>query len=126
MHLRVSKKGYIVSYGMNKYDNKRGFGTTHAEIDAINHLPPQPNKKKLVKIDILVIRLTNHGKIGMSKPCLNCILQMQILPIKKGYSINNIYYSNEHGIIIKTNLNDILEEDLHISRFYRNSNFRYK
>ena len=36
----------VVCYGINKYDNLSGVGTTHAEIDAINHLPPQFNKKK--------------------------------------------------------------------------------
>ena len=101
---------------MNKYENKKGYGTTHAEIDAINHLPPQPNKHKLIKIDLLVIRTTNHANIRMSKPCYHCIIQMHTLPQKKGYLINNIYYSNENGIINKTTLPKIIKEDIYISR----------
>ena len=117
----------VLSYGINKYDNPRGVGTTHAEIDAINHLPPQSNKKKLINIDILVIRTSNCGKIGMSKPCLHCILSMQTLPQKKGYLIKNIFYSNENGNIIKTNLNEMIDnKDFHISRYYRNHHFKYK
>ena len=101
---------------MNKYENKKGYGTTHAEIDAINHLPPQPNKNRLVKIDLLVIRTTNHANIRMSKPCYHCIIQMQTLPSKKGYSINHIYYSNEEGIIEKTTLTKMMKEIPYITR----------
>jgi hypothetical protein len=44
----------------------------------------------------------------MSKPCLNCIKKMQFLPSKKGYKIQNIYYSDEEGEISQIKLSNII------------------
>ena len=45
---------------------------------------------------------------------------MSILPQQKGYKLNNIYYSDNDGNIIKTSLNKLKnDEEIHISRFYR-------
>jgi len=117
----------VLSYGVNKYNNKRGVGTTHAEIDAINHLPPRKKSgKMLINIDLLVIRTSHMGKIGMSKPCLHCILSMQVLPNRKGYKIKNIYYSNEAGDIIHTTLDNLINcKDFHLSRYYKMHNFKF-
>jgi hypothetical protein len=109
------------------YDNNRSEGTTHAEINAINNLVPHSaNKKHLVKIDLLVIRTSNTGKIGMSKPCVKCIIDLTTLPQRKGYILKNIYYSDKNGEIIKTNLKSLIEtKDFHISRYYMSRNFKY-
>ena len=117
----------VLSYGINRYDNVRNEGTTHAEINAINNLiPHSANKKNPIKIDLLVIRTSNTGKIGMSKPCIKCIIDLSILPQKKGYVLKNIYYSDSNGSIIKTNLKSLIEtKDFHISRYYLNHKFKY-
>jgi len=109
------------------YDNTRSDGTIHAEINAINNLVRHSaNKKHLIKIDLLVIRTSNTGKIGMSKPCIKCIIDLSTLPPKKGYVLKNIYYSGSDGSIIKTNLKSLIEtKDFHISRYYLNHNFKY-
>jgi len=44
---------------------------------------------------------------------------MKILPIKKGYKIQNIYYSDAEGNIIIKSLTDLDNEEKHYSRFYR-------
>lgn len=110
------------------YDKSRGVGSTHAEANAIAKLPPRPrNKKHLLKVNILVIRTSQTGKIGISKPCIKCILDMMTLPIKKGYIIKNILYSNEFGTIETTTLDKLINErKFHVSRFYRMHNFKHE
>ena len=115
----------VISYGINKYKADKNSPSIHAEINAISNLPYIKKTKKKSNINILVIRTSHNGKINMSKPCLNCIRLMQILPQNKGYIIKNIYYSDENGNIIKTNLNKITnDKDIHISRFYRDHNYK--
>ena len=91
----------------------------HAEHDAIAKLIPLRRKKKLESINILVIRLSGKNKLQSSKPCSSCIKIMQTLPIKKGYKIQNIYYSNEESTIVKTSLYNLEKEEKHYSRYYR-------
>jgi len=109
------------------YDNTRSDTTIHAEINAINNLVRRSAyKKHLTKIDLLVIRTSKTGKLGMSKPCIKCIIDLSTMPQKKGYVIKNIYYSNSEGIIIKTNLKSLIDtRDFHISRYYLNHNCRF-
>ena len=114
------KKARILSYGVNTMGDSKGLQPgIHAEHDAIRKLIPLRRNKKLVNINILVIRLSGKNKLQSSKPCINCINMMKTLPIKLGYKIQNIYYSNENGEIIKTSLASLDNEDKHYSRFYR-------
>jgi hypothetical protein len=114
------KKANILSFGFNRMGdiegNKPGI---HAEHDAINKLKPLNIKKKLVAINLLVVRFSKNNKIGNSKPCANCILMMRSFPPKKGYKIRNIYYSDDCGNIVKSSLNILEKEEQHYSRFYR-------
>ena len=91
----------------------------HAEHDAINKLQPLKYKKKLELINLLVIRVSKTNKIQSSKPCGNCIEKMQTLPIKNGYKIQYIYYSDSEGNIIKTSLESLDSEEKHYSRYYK-------
>lgn len=101
-------------------DSKGLRSGIHAEHDAIRKLIPLRRNKKLVNINILVIRLSGKNKLQSSKPCINCINMMKTLPIKLGYKIQNIYYSNEKGDIVKSNITTLENENPHYSRFYRN------
>lgn len=101
-------------------DSKGLHSGIHAEHDAIRKLIPLRRNKKLVNINILVIRLSGKNKLQSSKPCINCINMMKTLPIKLGYKIQNIYYSNEKGDIVKSNITTLENENPHYSRFYRN------
>ena len=115
------KKARILSFGVNHmgdvYGNTPGV---HAECDALSKLIPLKPRKKLENINILVIRLSTKNKIQSSKPCSNCIETMINLPPKKGYKVQNIYYSDMFGEIVKTSLNTLEKEERHYSRFYRN------
>lgn len=114
------KKVKILSFGVNQMADSDGLKPgVHAERDALNKLPSLKHKKKTETISILVLRLSSKNKLQSSKPCANCIECMKIYPIKKGYKIQNIYYSNGEGNIIKTTLNNLDNEEKHYSRFYR-------
>lgn len=120
----ILKKGNILSYGFNMMGDSKGVEPgIHAEHDAINKLKPLERKKHLQSINILVIRLSKYNKIQNSKPCANCIEIMKTLPEKKGYRIRHIYYSNEHGEIIKSTLSNLEKEELHYSRFFRKNRY---
>jgi hypothetical protein len=91
----------ILSYGINIYDDK-GNGSEHAEANAIRKLQAL-YKKNYKKISILVIRTSITGKLGMSKPCIKCLLDLYNKPLKKGYIIKNVIYSDNNGNIVFTN-----------------------
>ena len=114
------KKSRILSFGMNQMGDADGrYPGIHAEHDALNKLQPLKYKRKLESINILVIRLSMKNNLQSSKPCSTCIETMKILPIKKGYKIQNVYYSDSEGNIIKTSLQNLENEEKHYSRFYR-------
>ena len=114
------KKTKILSFGVNQSSNSDCItAEIHAEQDAINKLKPLKYKKNLESINILVIRLSSKNKLQSSKPCANCIESMKNNPTKKGYKIQNVYYSDSEGNIIKTNLVSLDNEEKHISGFYK-------
>ena len=120
----------VVSYGYNCYrgtTSTSNNATIHAEHSAINKLKSLEKGKKLVRINILVIKISLAGLISMSKPCQHCIDILQLLANKKGYYISNIYFSNNLRNIEKWSYTE-LENDKskHVTEFYKNSAFRNK
>jgi len=114
------KKARILSFGINQMGDTYGkMPGIHAECDALSKLMPLKNKKRLESINILVVRLSSKNKIQSSKPCNNCIEAMKRIPEKKGYKIENVYYSDENGNIIKTNLKILDSEEKHYSKYFR-------
>ncbi len=114
------KKARILSYGVNKMGDSEGLQPgIHAEYDAIRKLLPLRRKKKLMNINILVIRISGKNKLQSSKPCAICIDTMKKFPPKLGYNIQNVFYSNDNGDIVKTTLTQLDKEEKHYSRFYR-------
>ena len=114
------KKVRILSFGFNQSGDIDGKEPgVHAEHNAIDKLITRKNKKKLESINLLVIRVSSKNKIQYSKPCYNCIEMMKMLPKKKGYKLENIYYSDETGGLIKTNLAKLSLEEKHFSNFWR-------
>lgn len=115
------KKARILSYGVNKMGDSEGMQPgIHAECDAINKLVPLRKKKKLQSVSLLVIRLSGKNKMQSSKPCGNCIEVLKSLPEKKGYKIQNIYYSDNNENIVKTTLKCLDNEEKHYSKYYIN------
>ena len=114
------KKARILSFGVNQMGDSDGSRPgVHAECDAISKLMTLKQKKHLEHINILVIRISPKNKIQSSKPCSNCIETMIKMPPKKGYKIQNIYYSDGFGNIIKSSLNSLEKEERHYSKFYK-------
>ena len=102
----VLNKSNVLSYGVNKPNG------IHAEHDAIQKLKPLKRNKKLVPIHLLVIRMSGKNKLQPSKPCVNCIKTMHNLPKQLGYSIKHVYYSDDNGEIIKSNLSKLGKDEL--------------
>ena len=101
--------GKVLSFGQNYFPlyseyYKIPTCSVHAERDAINKLPKIRKKKK---VNMLVLRFTRSKQLTMSMPCTKCINNMNTLFPKKGYIIQNIYYSDYDGRIKKTNLSKI-------------------
>jgi cytidine deaminase len=114
-----------LSYGINMYNCSKSTNSIHAEVNAIMKLPPLPRKKNLKKIDILVIRTSSTGKLGISKPCGKCLIDMYILPPKRGYIVKNIFYTDTDGNIINTTLKRLINSNnYHISQYHRHRNFQ--
>lgn len=113
-------KGRILSYGVNTMGDSEGLNPgVHAEFDSIRKLKPLKKTKKLMIVNILVVRLSCKNKIQLSKPCMQCVQMMKTFPAKLGYKIGQIYYSNNDGEIIKSNITTLEKDKPHYSRFYR-------
>lgn len=115
----------VLSYGYNHIRHKI---SVHAEADAINNLPPAPRKKKLIKVNILVIKFSKKGnKIGNSKCCMKCCETIFKIPPLRGYTIDTVSYSNQKGCIEDYHPIDLLlEEDYHTSYYYKKKRYRPK
>lgn len=103
------------------------YSSIHAEHHAILNLPPLPKKHHLKKIDMIVIRTSKTGLLGMSKPCINCVFKMYTMPKEKGYRICNVIYSDNNGGFVSTTLEKLLHDsEVYMSSFYRNNNFKLR
>jgi hypothetical protein len=101
-------------------DDNDFMPSVHAEHDALLRLPTLKNKKKLESINLLVIRVSVKNKLQGSKPCNDCIQKMRYIPESKGYKLKYIYYSNNAGQIVETNLANLENEPQHYTRYYKN------
>jgi cytidine deaminase len=107
-----------LSYGMNEIASI----PIHAECNAIRHLRSRRKGLKRKKINLVVIRTSKSKKITISKPCVNCMHYLNNKPQLKGYEINNIYYSDICGEIIKSSMYDLNLNTTHVSKYYRRLN----
>ena len=101
-------------------DDNDFMPSVHAEHDALLRLPTLKNKKNLESINLLVIRVSVKNKLQGSKPCNDCIQKMRYIPESKGYKLKSIYYSNNAGQIVETNLANLENEPQHYTRYYKN------
>ena len=113
----------VASFGYNCYRGKlsaNNGATIHAEHFAINKLKTRDKNKKLYKISLLVIKISNTGLISMSKPCKHCVENMQKLANLKGYTIESVFFSNSKREIEEWSYSE-LENDphMHVTDFYK-------
>jgi len=134
MHQRCSMKekknvDNVASFGYNCYRGKlsaNNGATIHAEHFAINKLKTRDKNKKLYKISLLVIKISNTGLISMSKPCKHCVENLQLLAHKKGYHIEYVYFSNEERKIEKWSYTDLENDNFkHVTEYYKNEDDKY-
>jgi cytidine deaminase len=83
-------------------------------MDAISKLPS--NKKKVITINIIVVRINGSGLLRNSKPCGNCLKHMSKL---RGYRLKNIYYSEDDGTISKKSFQEMVLSKHHFSKRFR-------
>ena len=111
----------VLTYGENYYINNHY--TIHSEIDAINKLRNKSSfckKNRFKNVDLLVIKISKTGShLGLSKPCNHCIAGISNIPIKYGFKIKKILYSDQNGNIIKTTISELFNSKQHISKYYR-------
>lgn len=113
----------LLSYGENRY-KPADSGSFHAEEQAVRNLPYQPRNKRPKKVDLLVIRTSPTGTLGQSKPCTHCICVLQTMLPKKGYSLQNVYYTGTGGTLHETKLSYLINDSKpHTSRYYQGTNF---
>ena len=108
-------KANIVSIGINQIHGTHYLQRVHAECDAILKLK-KLRRKKPICLNLLVIRISSTKKLQTSKCCKHCIQLLKKMPLKKGYIIKNIYYSNQKEEIIKTTLPQLEKDEAHCSR----------
>lgn len=74
------------------------------------------NKRRPLKLDLMVIRISKCGAIGNARPCFHCMKQ---LDQAKFVNIRNVYYSNNTGNIVCCKFDDLLGDDTYISSGYK-------
>jgi hypothetical protein len=111
----------MITYGENSMRrSSSGLPSTHAEMDGLRRikthhsLNPKRNKDCY---DIIVIRLSKSGKLGISRPCYHCLKSLK----DSNINIKYVYYSSGNGDqIIRESLNDMLNNEIsHISAGWR-------
>ena len=115
----------IYSYGFNHLRGKRSI---HAEVDAINNLPPLRRKKNLTKVKLLVIRLTRgKTKLAESRCCVRCCESIYRIPPLRGYTIENVAFSTESGCVVDHHpISLLLDDDYHLSVYYSKRKYHPK
>eukprot|EP00475_Leptophrys_vorax_P041932 TRINITY_DN7906_c0_g1_i1.p1 TRINITY_DN7906_c0_g1~~TRINITY_DN7906_c0_g1_i1.p1 ORF type:complete len:142 (+),score=27.76 TRINITY_DN7906_c0_g1_i1:495-920(+) len=128
--LDVNNAGKKIATGFNSYRPSTSckIGTIHAEIDAVQKLKPKNDVRRrgrnYIKLDMLIIRCVNRSNnnnvddddeapcMNMSRPCKECVKSLNKLPKTKGYIIDRVFYSDEHGGITCQKFADMVTEVL--------------
>lgn len=97
----IVKGGRILSTGFNKhgYNSVSSLPTMHAEASAISKLLKQRRLHDLAGSEIYVSRFTKAGRVGMARPCPNCLVLIRSVGITK------IHYTTDDGTTISESTN---------------------
>lgn len=93
--------GKLLAFGHNTYKTYsrdgyvRNVCSCHAEINVLR----QFLKRKINKVTLYIVRVSNDGQMKDSSPCANCFYLMRQFPIK------HIVYTTNNGLY-KCKLND--------------------
>jgi len=79
--------------------------SVHAEINMLKKIQKYGYINRRKNYDIVVVRVSIKGKLGNSRPCFHCILDL----INNNYiKIRYVYYSNSQGEIVREKLSEML------------------
>lgn len=87
--------------------NHAGLPSIHAEHAALIKLLKLKNRPRYM--DLLVLRFSKGGKLGASRPCLNCLNKLEYISLKHNIKICSVYYSTNDGKIDCEYLKDMRE-----------------
>lgn len=126
IYIQKGKTIKPLSFGYNHLNKEFSI---HAEVDAINNLPPATRKKKkLVKAKLIVIRVSRGKmKLAKSRCCIRCCEAIYKLPPLRGYTITNVAFSCKDGTIEDHHpISLLLEDDYHMSIYYTRRKYKPK
>jgi len=110
----------VMSYGENRPNWTRGTcPTIHAEDDAMQKLPQ--NKKRLKRVNLMVIRANIGGTVGNSRPCIKCTdILFKKLPLR-GYILDKLYYTSKGGELVCEKFSRFVQdtENIHLTKLSR-------
>lgn len=116
IYTTTGKAVKVYSFGYNHIRSNRSI---HAEVDAINNLPPLRRKRKLVKVKLLVVRFSKKMKLADSRCCIRCCESIFKVPPLRGYTIENVGFSNDLGHIEDHHpMTLLVDDDYHLSVYY--------
>lgn len=117
------KRGNVLSYGENTTKGYSGEYSTHAEEQALRNLlfSPTRRRRRNVKVDLLIIRTSRTGQLGISRPCGHCIRVLTLALPTKGYALRHVYYSTHDGALRRTTMDVLASEPPHLSQFYKHT-----
>lgn len=103
-----------VAVGANFFKiNKK---SVHAEIDAVRKLRTHEKKKKMKPLVLVSFKFARSGELRNAKPCRHCVMALKIRLKMKNYYVSYVIYSDNNGELVTCGLDDLLENDGHITR----------
>ena len=115
----------IISKGINQ-NNENLKSSIHAEKNCIDNLPRiKLLRKKPITIDIYIGRfsINTDNPYLISKPCNNCLQNMQKLIPIKGYKLVDVYYTTgETNFSIKTNMCELNNQEQYFTKAMKKYN----
>jgi deoxycytidylate deaminase len=97
----IVKGSRVLSTGFNKYgyDSFSRKPTMHAEASAVLKLLKQRRLADLAGAEIYVTRYTKGGRVGLARPCADC------LQLLRSSGISKIHYTTNTGNTISESIN---------------------
>ena len=108
-----------LAYGENIVIARPERWSIHAEVNAIRKLPPMPRKRRLKRVDLIVIRTTPNGVLGNSQPCAHCATSLVRDLASKGYILDRVIFSNADGGLTVLTLGQLRVCPVRPSGYYR-------
>lgn len=89
----IVKGGRVLATGHNeiRYSKELQKGSVHAEEAAILKLLKAKRLSDLAGAELYVSRVCNSGRVGMARPCSNCLSLIQSVGIRK------VFYTTDAG-----------------------------